>query len=367
MAGSGRIDGGAGRGRPAPGLLTGLALAITAAGAVAPLARSAGRPEPGRPGAPPPRPGAGAAPRKPARPLDPGAWGSDHVGRPVPEYTTGDECLFCHRQDIGPRWSGSRHNGTLRAAASAPAPLAALRADPALRRLGEETTLVMGGRRALRFLKPARAYGQLELLTVRWKPDGGGGGRLEATDAPRWDPERFGDACAGCHATAVDRATRAFSALAVDCSACHGLVDPQHSSRPSLVHLSPRGREPARLVIAICASCHLRGGRARSTGLPYPDNFVAGDNLFRDFRFDFSGAAIARLDAADRHVAENVRDVVIRGEGGTTCLSCHQVHQQSSRRHQALSYQPRCATCHHSPQRGLALKSSESHSVTCGY
>ena len=34
--------------------------------------------------------------------LDPAAWGSDHVGKPVPEYVTGDECLFCHRDDVGP-------------------------------------------------------------------------------------------------------------------------------------------------------------------------------------------------------------------------------------------------------------------------
>src|SRR5579872_4522958 len=24
-------------------------------------------------------------------------WGADHVGAPTPEYATGDECLFCHR------------------------------------------------------------------------------------------------------------------------------------------------------------------------------------------------------------------------------------------------------------------------------
>ena len=33
--------------------------------------------------------------------LNPAAWGSDHVGRPLPEYVTGEECLFCHRKDVG--------------------------------------------------------------------------------------------------------------------------------------------------------------------------------------------------------------------------------------------------------------------------
>jgi hypothetical protein len=44
----------------------------------------------------------------PAR-IDPAAWGSDHVGKPVPEYVTGDECLFCHREKVGPTWGANRH------------------------------------------------------------------------------------------------------------------------------------------------------------------------------------------------------------------------------------------------------------------
>src|SRR5437867_3363684 len=35
-----------------------------------------------------------------AQPRDP-AWGSDHIGKPLPEFASGDECLFCHR-DVGP-------------------------------------------------------------------------------------------------------------------------------------------------------------------------------------------------------------------------------------------------------------------------
>ena len=42
--------------------------------------------------------------------LDPAGWGSDHVGQPVPEYVDGNECLFCHRNDVGVTWSDNRHN-----------------------------------------------------------------------------------------------------------------------------------------------------------------------------------------------------------------------------------------------------------------
>src|SRR2546425_7148381 len=41
---------------------------------------------------------------EPPRKLDPAAWGSDPVDKAVPESITGDECLFCHRVQIGPAW-----------------------------------------------------------------------------------------------------------------------------------------------------------------------------------------------------------------------------------------------------------------------
>src|SRR6266446_1000602 len=43
-----------------------------------------------------------ASPSQPAQSAsDPVAWGSNHVGKPIPEYVHGDECLFCHRNNIG--------------------------------------------------------------------------------------------------------------------------------------------------------------------------------------------------------------------------------------------------------------------------
>src|SRR4051794_39428433 len=59
--------------------------------------------------------------------LDPGAWGADHVGKPLPEFTSGDECLFCHRMDVGPTWSTNRHGQTIRPADPQSAPLVVLK------------------------------------------------------------------------------------------------------------------------------------------------------------------------------------------------------------------------------------------------
>src|SRR2546421_9631828 len=82
--------------------------------------------------------------------LDPAAWGSDHVGRPVPEYVTGEECLFCHRNDVGPAWTSNRHHRTLREAETEAPALAALKAVPALRAVAEETKLLLGNSQRVR-------------------------------------------------------------------------------------------------------------------------------------------------------------------------------------------------------------------------
>src|SRR5205809_1107309 len=113
-------------------------------------------------------------------PLDPAAWGSDHAGKPLPSFTSGDECLFCHR-------------------------------------------------------------------------DGG-------------------------HASGVDSVKQTFAAISLDCFVCHGEVPDKHTTQGSLALLSPQRRESAVVVTSICAQCHLRTGESKSSGLPYPTNFVAGDN-----------------------------------------------------------------------------------------
>jgi hypothetical protein len=276
----------------------------------------------------------------------------------VPEFLSGDECLFCHRNDVGPTWGGNRHGRTVREVEPEPPGLARL---PAFK---DQVQLVLGHRRQQRFLKRSEAYGKLELLSVAWDPTEA---RLVNPDRPHWDARTFGDACAGCHATAVDARTRAFAAWSLDCYACHGAVDLKHSKEPALAYLAKKRHDPARVVISICAQCHVRTGKSASTGLPYPNNFVAGDNLFRDFKADLSPATIARLNPADRHVLENVRDVVLRGKEDVTCLSCHDVHKQSSKKHHQVAEDDSCTTCHHPTGSKKVRPPYEVHSSTCGY
>lgn len=145
-----------------------------------------------------------------------------------------------------------------------------------------------------------------------------------------------------------------------------------HTKDTKLVLLSKENREP-REVASICGQCHLRGGKSKSSGLPFANTFVPGDNLFRDFEVDFSGNATWKRLPIDRHIFENTRDVVIFGLK-TTCLSCHDVHGQSTEKHQELNDAKNCSTCHvpgsdHSELTKSFLEScgSLAHNTVCDY
>ncbi len=284
---------------------------------------------------------------RPARP-DPAAWGADHVGQPFPPYVTGDECLFCHR-DVGPAWGQNRHQLTIRQAAPDDVSLAALRELPGGDSFADETQFMLGAERVTRFLKKSKEYGKLDLLSAAFSRREG---QLKNDDSPAWQTSAFADRCAGCHATAVENKSQAFAAISLDCFTCHGDVPLEHTKDVSRVLLSSKTTE-ARKVISICGQCHLRGGKSKSTRKPYPNTFVAGDNLFRDFEVDFSDAAFAAAPAIDQHIYLNARDVAVLGHSETTCLNCHDVHGQSTAKHQDLNDAAICSTCH-VPQTGNA-------------
>lgn len=298
---------------------------------------------------------------------DPAAWGSTHVGQPIPEYVTGDECLFCHRNDIGPSWARDPHAQTIRRREDAPELAALMKSQPALAARADEIEFFLGGRKHLRFLKSI-GYGRLALLNVRADMAGSSQARAwHGTDQLTWDEEKFSARCAGCHTTAVDSKTRTYSAFSLDCYTCHGVVDLKHSTNPSLVLLSRTRRREALVITSICASCHIRIGTSRSSGLPYPNTFVPGDNLFKDFAVDFARADDATLNPGDRHVLRNIRDVVLSGIETPTCLSCHDVHANSSHKHRRLPRRSICTECHNAEGPLTEVKKFTVHSALCEY
>jgi hypothetical protein len=144
--------------------------------------------------------------------------------------------------------------------------------------------------------------------------------------------------CAGCHTTAVDPKDLTYAYLGLDCFACHGNVNLEHSGDTSKVLLSKKRRADASTITSVCAQCHLRGGKSKSTGRPYPNAFVAGADLFADFEVDLNAPG------AD-HVFRNVREA-LSGETSSTCLSCHTLHNPSTVRHRRAAPGPICNDCH---------------------
>jgi cytochrome c553 len=298
-------------------------------------------------------------------------WG-DHVGAPLPEYVTGEECLFCHRDDWGNRWAKNYHQLTVRPADAKSPAMKALAADPEMKNFVSDASYLLGTRREIRFLKRSSAYGKFELLSAAYASAAPGAssrkvhGKLTETKGVHWDQRTFAKSCAGCHTTAVDPQTHAFSAISLDCYACHGVVDLRHSKDPKLVAFGKGSPDPPRMQLANCAQCHLRTGKSKKSGLPYPTNFVVGDNLFRDYQVDLSDAALAQMNPGDRHVAQNVREVQ-QGKSTTTCISCHNIHGQSSTKHRQIAEGATCVSCHEPGVPKSKVTKYEVHSPLCEY
>ena len=230
---------------------------------------------------------------------------------------------------------------------------------------------MLGERRQVRFLKRTAEYGKLAMLSAKFSSPPPGTksrrvhGKLIDLDGVHWDDGTFARSCAGCHTTGVDPKIHAFSATSLDCFTCHGVVEQKHAETKT-VYFGKGRHDPPRVAIAICASCHLRTGKSRSTGLPYPTNFVAGDNLFRDFQVSLTDADLAAMNPGDRHVAQNVREV-LEGKSQTTCISCHDVHRQTAVKHRQVAEGATCISCHEPGKPKSQWKHYEVHSALCGY
>lgn len=317
------------------------------------------------------RPIANAAPPTPApAQLDPAAWGASHAGARPPDFVRGDECLFCHRSTVGVNWKDTSHGAAVRHREDAPALAAAVRAEPELAPVAAEVEYFLGSRSRARPMKQT-GVGRFALLDAHAELGVGGVTRW-ITRNLSWDDERFANRCAGCHATGVDPATKTFSAFGLDCYTCHGDVSLEHTKDRSLVWWSAARRnqtgfEAVQAMTSICAQCHLRGGRSGSTGLPYANTFIAGDNLFKDFRVDLARADDTALNPGDRHVLRNVREIALLGARAPTCTTCHRVHAQSSARHRLLPRTPVCMDCHQFDGTSVRTASYVVDSPLCEY
>ncbi len=231
-------------------------------------------------------------------------WGGDHVGRPIPDYVDGEVCLFCHRDDIGTSWQGNSHARTVRT---------------------DGDSYLLGAGDTPRRMRLLRA------------------GRFGIERGGKIDASRFTKRCAGCHASGFDSRTGLFFSIGIDCFACPGDAPLKHSNDVSLVQLS------------------------RSTGLPFANNYVAGDNLLLDFAAAFDEESLQALPWGERHIFENARSVLLGAEERTTCIRCHRIHGDGFVRHRRIARADLCYTCHEPARRLAAPAEYERHNALCEY
>ena len=301
---------------------------------------------------------------------DPKAWGKNHVGQGVPEFVHGDECLFCHRNTVGAHWQKNAHGVTIRQLEDA-GNLRELLKQPELAAVAKDIEYFLGSRQHIRFLKKA-GFGKFAILNTRAVLDANGKvASWREKDNPTWDQEKFGNSCAGCHATGVETKTKTFAAFGLDCYTCHGDVKLEHANDTKLMILSKKRRNEPELITSTCAQCHLRESKSQSTGLPYPNNFIAGDNVFQDLTVDFSKADDEKLNPIERHIYRNVRDVVVEGKTSPTCINCHQVHFEaralSLAKHKIPPRSALCFDCHVNESPLKAVKPYTMTSKLCEY
>lgn len=242
----------------------------------------------------------------------------------VPKYVTGDECLFCHRVKVADTWERNPHARTVHPGDT------------------DDPPFILGAHPPHRGLRPD-GYGKFDLLSV---------------DSKTWDKQVFALRCAGCHATAVDPQTHAFSTSSLDCYTCHGIAPENHPNDTSLILFSKKHSKDPKQIVSICGQCHLREGKSKSSGLPYPNNFVAGGDLFADFQVD--------LAKPGDHIVHNVRDVVMGGSD-VTCIGCHKIHDDTSAKHRLVLSGPICLDCHNADGPKKIVKQYTVHSDLCEY
>ena len=296
-------------------------------------------------------------------------WGDDHVGKPRPDFVTGDECLFCHREKVGTAWANNYHNRSMTNVHGLSPTLQALVEAAGVDDIMAESAYLLGRESQMRFLKPNGKYGQYAIHSTRLLVEADGTLKT-SSGAGHWDNDSFANRCIGCHTTAIDPEYKSFETPSLDCMVCHGDTPQGHQNEPDQALFAKKGTMDPRVEMSICGQCHLRGGVSRSTGLPYPTSFVGGDNLFKDFEMNFSDEAIDAMSIPDRHVFQNVRDVLLNGMSDMTYMTCHDIHDQSSRKHKALKRLEResyCMICHSDNSDYLKVYSYEEHNSICDY
>ncbi|MFQ5701458.1 MAG: multiheme c-type cytochrome [Acidobacteriota bacterium] len=306
------------------------------------------------------------------------AWAAAPAARPEPPgpppraaapsgglagYVGSGTCQACHPAQYD-AWVVSQHGRTIHEPSE--------RENALLGRsllCGEyDAKYVLGERHARRFLVDSETEpGRHLLLPCRYDVGTAEWAHLHESD---WTTRTWERECGACHATGFSSDDLTFIEMKVGCEDCHGPGERHGDYKTRADMLSLRKLDP-RGEVTICASCHLQGGASRKTGLHFAYNYRAGDDLFADYAFDWKSLDETPQDTAnpiDIHQKLLMRRLVTgqEGPGGALrCTSCHTIHANSHKKHEALKTGEYCYLCHE--REGFAVKEYEQSCNVCEF
>lgn len=262
----------------------------------------------------------------------------------LPGYEGSDGCRECHSIEHE-QWRGSTHARTVHEPSESEKQL--------LRRSllcgDEDAAFILGERHARRFMIASPGEpGKHVMLPCRYDVGPAEWVGLHESD---WKTLTWEKECGACHTAGFSSDDYSFRELGVGCEACHG-PGSRHGEHATSGKMISFGALPAKGEVTICASCHLQGGKSRATGLNYARNYVAGDDLFDDYQFDW-GKLNSTPENADNpidiHQKLLIRDAT-RASADTgnqlRCTSCHEFHRMGHDKHEKLARQEFCYLCH---------------------
>jgi hypothetical protein len=188
------------------------------------------------------------------------------------EYITSEGCKECH-EEIFDQWKLSSHARMLRNAKEDPSAIEADNFSEEIPFTKDDIEYALGSHWIQKYL--TRIDGELYILPKFWnivKQE------WEPYSIWNWRNRPYSHHCNWCHSVGYDTETRTYVEESIGCEACHGPGKKHAESGEPADIVNPAKLSKVRADM-ICESCHTDGKDRSTKTYPFPDGFVAGEDL----------------------------------------------------------------------------------------
>ncbi len=195
------------------------------------------------------------------------------------QYTTSEGCKECH-PEIYRQWEMTSHAKMLRDARKTPSAILADNFSEDIPFTKDDIEFTLGSHWIQKYL--TRIDGDLYILPRFWNI-------VENDWEPysiwNWRNRPYSHHCNWCHSVGYDTGTKTYVEESIGCEACHG-PGKRHAESGEAEDIVNPAKLPKMEADMICEACHTDGKDRRSKTYPFPDGYVAGDDL-REYYTDF--------------------------------------------------------------------------------